>query len=436
MELHRALISPWRRLPVEITSKIFVFTLKTRRREPKPSHYDEGDPIWIDDRAGTLLLCKICSAWRAIAMSTPALWNTLYLSADDVEWRPLDWVSTWLDRSKCFPVYLQLFWNHKTLPDVINSLMSVAVVSHLHHIAELEIEVLKLPQDGVWKWFDAVCLASPRLTHLTTTSSLSSAVFPRANLTDLTLWSPTLMRLVFEIFEHALNLQHVDFNIVEDASMMSPKSLLGMMSVSTLKLSSDLGLRRFLEQAEFPSLVGLRFFGIGDWSRAELHSFLSRSSCALTTLDISSCFIDQGEIIACLQHKACNTLESLSVRDCSIANEDDVLLKLLTYYGPQHPFCCPNLRAIWLGNFYATDGLILALVESRLITPLSKLPSAPPPPARLKQVRFSFLDLVDDESKEAEHPEDCKRLREVEKIADKSELDIVWLDEEEPPWPY
>jgi hypothetical protein len=125
---------------VEITSKIFVFTLKTRRREPKPSHYDEGDPTWIDDRAGTLLLCKICSAWRAIAMSTPALWNTLYLSADDVEWRPLDWVSTWLDRSKCFPVYLQLFWNHKTLPDVINSLMSVAVVSHLHHIAELEIE--------------------------------------------------------------------------------------------------------------------------------------------------------------------------------------------------------------------------------------------------------------------------------------------------------
>ncbi|KAJ7343149.1 hypothetical protein DFH08DRAFT_810663 [Mycena albidolilacea] len=415
MELHRALISPWRRLLVEITFKIFVFTLKTRRREPGPPHYDEEDPTWIDDRSGTLLLCKICSAWRAIAMSTPALWNTLYLSADDVERRPLDWVSTWLDRSKCFPVYLQLFWDHKALPDLINSLMSVAVVSHLHHIAELEIEDLDFNR-GRRSLFSV--LNYPKTVY--GNGLMRFAVFPRANLTGLTLWSPTLMRLVFEIFEHALNLRHVDFNIVEDASMMSPKSLLGMKSVSTLKLSFDLGLRRFLEQAEFPSLVGLHFFGIGDWSRAELHSFLSH----------------QGEIIACLQHKACNTLESLSVRDCSIVNEDDALLKLLTYYGPQHPFCCPNLRAIWLGNFYATDGLILAFVESRLVTLLSKLPSAPPPPARLKQVRLSFLDLVDDESKEAEHPEDSKRLREVEKIADKSELDIVWLDEEGPPWPY
>ncbi|KAJ7246412.1 hypothetical protein C8J57DRAFT_1140596, partial [Mycena rebaudengoi] len=67
IKYHQALIAPWRRLPLEIMGEIFAFALNRV--------FGEGD--WIDDRSGTLLLCKICKQWREIALSTPALWTVL-----------------------------------------------------------------------------------------------------------------------------------------------------------------------------------------------------------------------------------------------------------------------------------------------------------------------------------------------------------------------
>lgn len=135
IKFHRTLISPWRRLPVEIMSEIFLFTLKSRNGG---NNIDE-DEAWIDDRPGTLLLCKVCSAWRAVAIGTPALWNTLSLTANYVRRHPLDWVSTWLDRSRSFPVHLQLFWDNEVLPNTVFSALS-KFASHLDHTVELAID--------------------------------------------------------------------------------------------------------------------------------------------------------------------------------------------------------------------------------------------------------------------------------------------------------
>ncbi|KAJ6502228.1 hypothetical protein C8R45DRAFT_1209831 [Mycena sanguinolenta] len=60
LDFHRAVISPWRRLPIEILSEIFLFTLEVRG--------GTHDGPWVDDRAGTLLLCRICSAWRCVCV--------------------------------------------------------------------------------------------------------------------------------------------------------------------------------------------------------------------------------------------------------------------------------------------------------------------------------------------------------------------------------
>ena len=136
LAFHRALISPWRQLPVEIMSEVFILTLKSR------GILDQDKP-WIDDRAGTLLLCRVCSEWRTIALRTPALWSTLSVRLSDPKC-PFEWVSVWLARSRCTPVYLQLLWNHHALPDAVNSVMSV-FVCHLHHTTELAINGIFWP---------------------------------------------------------------------------------------------------------------------------------------------------------------------------------------------------------------------------------------------------------------------------------------------------
>ncbi|KAJ7827465.1 hypothetical protein B0H14DRAFT_2516942 [Mycena olivaceomarginata] len=343
-------------------SEIFVLTL-----EPRECYHDGG---WIDDRAGTLLLCEICSTWRAIAIRTPALWNTLSLSAEYAP-RPLDWISTWLGRSRSFPMCLQLVGSGQALRDLLGSVIST-IHDHLHHIAELEIEDMdmitgvgagseavypnnppvesldapllsnvhvELPSGKIWDWIRAACRASPGLTHLTI-SQFALDWFPVASLTELSIIDPLPMSTVFQIFEHASNLKDVYFNVKGPAATSSPTSRLGMKSISLLEITSDLHLGEFLEQIELPSLVELRVYKIHGWPEDEFHSFLDRSSCGLTNLEFNDCSISQEQIVLFLGHKACNALESFALKQCNTAG--DALLEQLTYYGPEHPPCYPQ----------------------------------------------------------------------------------------------
>ncbi|KAJ7693884.1 hypothetical protein B0H17DRAFT_840283, partial [Mycena rosella] len=58
-----AIVYPVLTLPPEITSEIFVHCLPDRRK------WDVVNP-----KEAPLLLMHVCSAWRNITISTPALW--------------------------------------------------------------------------------------------------------------------------------------------------------------------------------------------------------------------------------------------------------------------------------------------------------------------------------------------------------------------------
>ncbi|KAJ7283172.1 hypothetical protein C8J57DRAFT_1170748 [Mycena rebaudengoi] len=61
------LLDPIARLPVEISSEIFIHCL--------PDH-DERDPSPV---TAPLLLLRVCATWANIARFTPALWDTIRL---------------------------------------------------------------------------------------------------------------------------------------------------------------------------------------------------------------------------------------------------------------------------------------------------------------------------------------------------------------------
>ncbi|KAJ7865781.1 hypothetical protein B0H13DRAFT_2281522 [Mycena leptocephala] len=67
VKAHRALISPVRRLPLDIIQEVFVACL--------PTHHN----CVMSGSEPPILLGRICSFWRTISLSTPRLWTSLHV---------------------------------------------------------------------------------------------------------------------------------------------------------------------------------------------------------------------------------------------------------------------------------------------------------------------------------------------------------------------
>ncbi|KAJ6475907.1 hypothetical protein DFH09DRAFT_1293237 [Mycena vulgaris] len=68
IEGHMALISPARRLPLDIIQEIFLACIPTHRN------------CVMSATEAPVLLGRICSSWRTISLSTPRLWSTLHIA--------------------------------------------------------------------------------------------------------------------------------------------------------------------------------------------------------------------------------------------------------------------------------------------------------------------------------------------------------------------
>ncbi|KAJ7202818.1 hypothetical protein GGX14DRAFT_652980 [Mycena pura] len=469
IRVHQVLIAPWRWLPVEIMSEIFLFTLSPRESEDTDS--------WNDDRRGTLLLCKICRTWRNITISTPALWNVLSLNLHAVEHRVIDLVSTWLDRSRSFPVYLQVFWDHTAFSAVVNSVISTFAL-HLHHTAGLWIDGLDmddpefallspkptfppvesprapflatlsvdLPPGSNWDWIHSICRAAPYLAHLTTPQFSAADWFPLTNLISVHFILPITIFDVLQLLEHAPGLKDVSVDVTGPAVASPTRPPLVLHALSQLEVTSHQHFGQFLDQITVPHLEKLWVHQIVDWPAPEFQAFLSRSSCVLRALDFADVEISEDNIIACLKHKACSRLEALAVTDCD--PPASALLQYLTYRAPAAPgvgadHCSdpnpnPHLEEIELGNILAVDGFLSSLVRSRLTPsapvavgpeshPLSPAPEPAPAPARLGSLRFSFVEGT--ASSQVTHARDWADLRELEWCF--PEFKLIWPQQDE-----
>ncbi|KAF9560424.1 hypothetical protein CPC08DRAFT_636652, partial [Agrocybe pediades] len=104
---HNALLSPVRRLPPEVLQHIFAWCLPQTRN--CVMHASEAP----------LLLGRVCSDWRKLAMSTHELWSKLHIVPPTVNYalplssikafkRKRRLVKMWLDRSGACPLSLSI----------------------------------------------------------------------------------------------------------------------------------------------------------------------------------------------------------------------------------------------------------------------------------------------------------------------------------------
>ena len=93
----KCLLSPIRRVPVEILQSIFLACL--------PKGFVEADP-----EGAPLLLCQICKYWRDVALAFPRLWASFKVRRSSIlTCRPaFQLAELWLERSKSIPLSICL----------------------------------------------------------------------------------------------------------------------------------------------------------------------------------------------------------------------------------------------------------------------------------------------------------------------------------------
>ncbi|KAF9265916.1 hypothetical protein L218DRAFT_845841, partial [Marasmius fiardii PR-910] len=104
---HNAILSPARRLFPELWSEIFLWCLPEHTLQHHLARRNAGHNITDTSPSDApLLLTRVCSSWREVALSTPKLWSniTYTVCRPSASKSQLQRLETWLSRSGATPL--------------------------------------------------------------------------------------------------------------------------------------------------------------------------------------------------------------------------------------------------------------------------------------------------------------------------------------------
>jgi hypothetical protein len=117
----KAKIAPIRRVPLEVMSDIFIFSLHNSKRSSI-----------FDVRHAPHVLCRVSSSWRRLAISTPHLsymhlegWEMALMTERGHETNTLALIDTWLVRSGGLP--LSLFVDFSSSQNISESFITLVL---------------------------------------------------------------------------------------------------------------------------------------------------------------------------------------------------------------------------------------------------------------------------------------------------------------------
>ncbi|KAJ6561476.1 hypothetical protein DFH09DRAFT_1035731 [Mycena vulgaris] len=325
-----SIVYPVLMLPPEITSEIFLQCLPT-------SQNDLGRPT-VNPREPPMLLTHVCSKWKEIAISTPALWATMVfngrLGADVLE--------TWLDRARALPLSLKLRID-RDLEDDITSAISDTLIEHSGRIRSLEVEIcvhqLGEIENAYGGW------SFPLLQKLTIWV---------LDADDYDLWGGPS----YQIFKNAPLLRQASFNDAPPSSIALPWRQLTKFSGTCYMIPDCLEVLRLI-----PNLTECAFtfphYDIGADHTKLTHSNLQ----SLSLFEIQSDQHVSEFRINILEVLTLPALHTLQIFDCeSYAFNDEILIAFLSR-------SLPPLRKFTI----RLDGLDQAIFEAASLTKMPEL---------------------------------------------------------------
>ncbi|KAJ7887406.1 hypothetical protein B0H13DRAFT_2042943 [Mycena leptocephala] len=252
-------------LPTEITTEIFKWC------------YEAG--LRLLPSVAPLLLTRVCRDWRELALSTPALWDTI----DEIEFDdPLedeDFICKWFSRAGTRPLSFGIIY-----PEHLESQHLESVIHR--HASQLQ-------------WLDV-------MTHLDILSDFGT-IQPFPILSDLSLCSMSPHEPIqsqIDVFCHAPSLRHLSLECLPPSALNLPWAQLTKTTLSFVSLTECLDFLRLATSLR-------EFRRAGPPAGEEDESVLGRSPLShssLTSLAVSTSSGDEG-ILQLLTVPGLQTLE-------------------------------------------------------------------------------------------------------------------------------
>ncbi|KAJ7766736.1 hypothetical protein B0H16DRAFT_371824 [Mycena metata] len=355
--------------PPEILGEIFIHCL------------EGADPVFPCPESAPLLLCRICRRWRDVALSTPALWSSVFLDLDKLADPGCYDASSsytvsrqWLDNARAIPLSLGLadIVEGHAPNDQLKSLVAfVLSLSHQWRSLELELEAPSILAKSAFRDFKgAVPLleklsistyhrairitfpTAPKLRELSVTTYNSKIQVPWPQL--LTFRSEDIsIASCLNILRHSSRLVNGTFKI-RGNPLTLPRTVVVRPHLRHLALGAAYSSFRqpllpltILDCLKTPALKSLTLesadSGTGHTvAVSSLLSFISRSSPRLHTLALSFISTTPAALIECL--KATPSLVHFKFQPRRRIGRHDIEPIFLQLTG--HPKFLPNLESL------------------------------------------------------------------------------------------
>ncbi|KIM43886.1 hypothetical protein M413DRAFT_25406 [Hebeloma cylindrosporum] len=389
IEGYRSLISPARRLPVDVLQEVFLHTL--------PTDYNAV----MDSHECPIFLTQICRGWRSIALSTPLLWSSIHIPVPHItrvhlqQWGSRNFVdlpeefrtstlsslknyatiiSKWLARSGASPLRITL--HDAQSSSVPKEHYEIIINSFLPFANRWKKLVLDTYSPFLGSIAELTASDVPILESLALHDLASDAIDPDshpildnlndfslkwAQLTDIKLRSgsnnwgnPNIINgtlsnlvLILSLSPSLINF-HSEIRLLPDSAVAIPSSITSLPLPHLQKLvyyDAGVDCRLLFELLDVPSLLHLKIFVYNRSSQTVLPTFLPR--VALTLLSLSTYggfFVDRNHFPALSQ---CQKLTSIIIPESISLGRDpwapptvqilkDILLDNMTL-PPGHP---------------------------------------------------------------------------------------------------
>ncbi|KAF7376684.1 hypothetical protein MSAN_00085400 [Mycena sanguinolenta] len=408
VDAHQALLSPIRRLPLDILQEIFVACLPTHRN------------CVMSASEAPVLLGRICSSWRALALSSPRLWSSVHIvEPDRAHWpaelqaQRVEITKAWLGRSGQCPLAISLFgdarpdpastehrsasvletlipfasrWHNISLTSTSSGLNSLSCITEndVPMLTTLEIsEIYRSAESPGTRWESFGLLHAPNISSFTFISGNSHPLtlpLQWDRLLSLSLDSSSAFavtsEMAVEIFSRCPRLQTCRLKVndeVQSAVEESQGTILGFPHLQSLKIIS-VGIPintvgGLFSRVSLPELQHLTLLGhLGREADGEFAFFPFLTTLPrLQSLSTDSQLYDDQALTGLL-HALPATLRQFQVicRDSwRHVIDDDALLALTP--SPDRPFKCPVLEELKITySCSLSDEALLKFILARM----------------------------------------------------------------------